>query len=91
MVLEVLFVLVLGWGVTGAALAPMIAQYVGLLVMVALLLREKALLPEHLRQPPSMASVMPLLKAGRSSRRPSALAWSHPTVPCWECLATSAV
>lgn len=61
-VLEVVFVLVLKWGVVGAALAPAIAQYFGLAVMLGLLIREKALLPEHCRQLPSLASVVPLLR-----------------------------
>jgi Na+-driven multidrug efflux pump len=72
-VLELLFVVVLGWGVVGAALAPAIAQYCGLAVMLGLLIREKALLPEHWKQPPSISSVMPLLKVrcrGASLQRP---------------------
>lgn len=60
--LELVFVLGLGWGVVGAALAPMIAQYCGLVVMLGLLLREKAILPEHCTRLPSIASIMPLLK-----------------------------
>ena len=61
-VLEIVLVSVLGWGVVGAALAPAIGQYCGLVVMLTLLFRERALLPEHFATPPSLASIMPLLK-----------------------------
>ncbi len=61
-VLEIVLVSVLGWGVVGAALAPAIGQYCGLVVMLVLLFRERALLPEHFTSPPSLASIMPLLK-----------------------------
>ncbi len=61
-VLEIVLVSVLGWGVVGAALAPAIGQYCGLVVMLVLLFRERALLPEHFSSPPSLASIMPLLK-----------------------------
>ena len=63
-VLEIVLVSVLGWGVVGAALAPAIGQYCGLVVMLTLLFRERALLPEHFTSPPSLASIMPLLKVG---------------------------
>jgi len=59
---ELLFVFALDWGVVGAALAPAIGQYVGLAVMVALLIREKALFAADLGHVPTMTEVMPLLK-----------------------------
>ena len=66
-VLEVVLVSVLGWGVVGAALAPAVGQYCGLVVMLTLLFRERALLPEHFTSPPSLASIMPLLKVSASA------------------------
>ena len=68
-VLEIVLVSVLGWGVVGAALAPAIGQYCGLVVMLTLLFRERALLPEHFTSPPSLASIMPLLKVNAVAHR----------------------
>ena len=65
--LEIVLVSVLGWGVVGAALAPAIGQYCGLVVMLLLLFRERALLPEHFATPPSLASIMPLLRVCRAA------------------------
>jgi len=54
----------LGMGVAGAALATAASQYVSAFVLVAALIRTGLLDPADVTHPPSLASAMPLLRAG---------------------------
>ena len=64
LVLDPLFIFGFGWGLEGAAFATLIAQWVGALWFVDLLLRRRAAALGIVRQPPAAADLLPFLRVG---------------------------
>lgn len=60
--LDLLFMFKFGWGAFGAGLATSVSQYVSAIVLVALLLKQGRLLPQHLSRLPPLNEALPVLK-----------------------------
>lgn len=62
--LDILFVFVFGWGVTGAGAATSIGMCVNAIVLYSKIIQKKLLQPSHLLQPPTWGRLRPMLRTG---------------------------
>ena len=62
--LDILFVFVFGWGITGAGAATSIGMCVNAAVLYSRIIQKKLLKPSHLLRPPTWARLRPMLRTG---------------------------
>lgn len=62
--LDIVFVFVMGWGVTGAGAATSIGMCVNAAVLYYRIIQKKLLKPSHLMRPPTWGRLRPMLRTG---------------------------
>lgn len=73
--LDIVFVFVLGWGVTGAGAATSIGMFVNAAVLYARIVQKKLLRPAHLLTPPTWDRLRPMLRTGVALQLRNGFLW----------------
>lgn len=73
--LDIIFVFVMGWGVTGAGAATSIGMFVNAAVLYTRIIQKKLLRPSHLLQAPTWARLKPMLRTGVALQLRNGFLW----------------